>query len=289
MLSYREQQVWQMRQSGMSVQEVAEKLGITKHSVNHQYWKANKKRREGVELCNTTPPVRIEVGRTYGMITVLSHEKEKGKYICRCKCGNTFLRGATRIFQTQEVGCAACSKQSALNKKIEDAKSFIGTTYGDLEIIDYSHVENQHNSYMFIMKCRCKKCGAITKIPLSRLKKGGAKQCATCSRKNLDIGREISQDMTESGTLISAIDGRRNKNKNNTSGYNGVSWHSQLEKWRAYITFQRKQYSLGVYDSMDDAIEARKTAEKEIYGNFLEWYAKEFPEKWERIQKQRGK
>lgn len=40
---------------------------------------------------------------------------------------------------------------------------------------------------------------------------------------------------------------------------------------------------------MIDAGRARETAEKELYGDFLEWYAKEYPKEWKRIQEKRKK
>ena len=54
------------------------------------------------------------------------------------------------------------------------------------------------------------------------------------------------------------------KAKNNTSGFNGVSWIERLKKWRAY-SFDRslgekgKQIYLGTYDNLFDACCARKS------------------------------
>jgi hypothetical protein len=49
--------------------------------------------------------------------------------------------------------------------------------------------------------------------------------------------------------------------KHNTSGVKGVAWHGQCKKWRAYIFADYKQISLGVYDTFEDAVKARKSAE----------------------------
>lgn len=37
-----------------------------------------------------------------------------------------------------------------------------------------------------------------------------------------------------------------------------------LTRYRTYIMLNKKQYSLGVYDTLDQAIEVRKKAEKEF-------------------------
>ena len=35
---------------------------------------------------------------------------------------------------------------------------------------------------------------------------------------------------------------------------------------------KNKSYHLGYFDSKEDAIKVRKTAEKKLFGEFLEWY-----------------
>lgn len=55
---------------------------------------------------------------------------------------------------------------------------------------------------------------------------------------------------------------------NNTSGVKGVCWRKREQKWRAYITVNHKRIELGNYIDIEDAIEARKKAEKKYFG---EW------------------
>lgn len=50
------------------------------------------------------------------------------------------------------------------------------------------------------------------------------------------------------------------KHKTNTSGYVGVSWHKQKNKWRAYIMVNYKQVYLGLFSNIEDAIKAREEA-----------------------------
>jgi hypothetical protein len=58
----------------------------------------------------------------------------------------------------------------------------------------------------------------------------------------------------------------------NTSGYNGVYWNKNSQKWVAQIGFKGKTYYLGSYSKLDDAVRAREKSEDRIYGEFLEWY-----------------
>ena len=49
---------------------------------------------------------------------------------------------------------------------------------------------------------------------------------------------------------------------NNTSGVTGVSWQSRAGKWRAQIHKEKKPLHLGVYKTFEEAIAARRAAEK---------------------------
>ncbi|KEO02311.1 AP2 domain protein [Escherichia coli 1-392-07_S4_C1] len=51
--------------------------------------------------------------------------------------------------------------------------------------------------------------------------------------------------------------------KDNKSGYIGVIWHKASRKWMAYVQVNKKRKHLGLFDSIDEAVAARRQAEKE--------------------------
>ena len=55
---------------------------------------------------------------------------------------------------------------------------------------------------------------------------------------------------------------------NNTSGICGVKWRKRDERWESTITFQGKRYYLGMFDDYNDAVKARKEAEKRFFREF---------------------
>ena len=57
--------------------------------------------------------------------------------------------------------------------------------------------------------------------------------------------------------------------KNNSSGVTGVEWLPRKQKWKASICFKGKRYYLGDYSYFEDAVKARKRAEKELRDNLL--------------------
>lgn len=65
----------------------------------------------------------------------------------------------------------------------------------------------------------------------------------------------------------------------NSSGYNGVYLNRKTQKWTAQIGFKGKNYYLGSYVKIEDAVNARKEAQERIYGEFLEWYYDTYPDK----------
>jgi hypothetical protein len=70
--------------------------------------------------------------------------------------------------------------------------------------------------------------------------------------------------------ICSRAENRRNtpKNKNNTSGYKGVFYHGQMDKWRAQINYKGKSIYLGLFDSKHEAAKAYNKKAKELHGEF---------------------
>ena len=75
--------------------------------------------------------------------------------------------------------------------------------------------------------------------------------------------------------------------KNNKSGIKGVYQNSRNQKWVALIEFQKKKYFLGEYKNIEDAAKARKDAEDAMFGDFLKWFKETYPERWEKLNKNR--
>jgi hypothetical protein len=54
----------------------------------------------------------------------------------------------------------------------------------------------------------------------------------------------------------------RGSNTNNTSGHLGVSWRKDCARWEARLMVDRKTHHLGLFEHIEDAVAARKTAEQ---------------------------
>ena len=60
----------------------------------------------------------------------------------------------------------------------------------------------------------------------------------------------------------------RTHTSSRTSGVRGVYWHKTKNKWTASIQKDGKLHHLGLFDNKDDAIKARKEAQKKYFGEF---------------------
>ena len=54
----------------------------------------------------------------------------------------------------------------------------------------------------------------------------------------------------------------------NTSGYKGMHWCKLEKKWKAFIAVNKRTIHLGTFANKEDAINARKEAEKKYYNKF---------------------
>ena len=72
--------------------------------------------------------------------------------------------------------------------------------------------------------------------------------------------------------LREATDQQNARNKslhnNSTSGITGVSWNKREMKWIAHITVDYKTVRIGRFDSKEEAAQARRKREIEIFWEF---------------------
>lgn len=82
-----------------------------------------------------------------------------------------------------------------------------------------------------------------------------------CDRQNNKIS-EI-REATKSQNLCN-----RPRQRNNTSGFKGVSWHKGTGSWRAYIKVSGRFVSLGYFKTAEAAAVAYEAASAQIFGQF---------------------
>lgn len=81
------------------------------------------------------------------------------------------------------------------------------------------------------------------------------------------INRCRSDNRIENLRCVTRSQNQQNmwRGNQNTSGYRGVSWHRQAQKWGAKIMVGYKGISLGLYDDVMDAARAYREAAKKYH------------------------
>lgn len=120
--------------------------------------------------------------------------------------------------------------------------------------------------------CRCD-CGNTKVIAKASLTSGATRSCGCLLRETSSAtGRQHIvanvapwwEAMRKYGTNVGAI-ARTEPRKNNKSGHTGVWFNPKTGVYEAYITFKRKKIHLGNFHNLAEAVQARQTAEEEIY------------------------
>lgn len=209
--------------------------------------------------CLSKPPLKDYAGKRFGKLVVRRYAgKWEGlhRWLCVCDCGNETVVGQTALQSGKTKSCGCLGNPPA--------QDILGRRFGDLTVTAYDG--NREGTYFW--RCRCE-CGRETVVRQNNLLLGHTQSCG-CRQKTAYIGNLKLVDGTSVTMLEAAC--RQRRISTNSSGYNGVYRNRKSGKWTAQITFKGKTYYLGAFPKIEDAVNARRTAEAHLYGEFLEWY-----------------
>lgn len=143
--------------------------------------------------------------------------------------------------------------------------SYVGKKYGVLTILD-DKIEN-HIHYVYV---HCDRCGNNKWMRITSVK--AAKSCGCLREELLNDSSRLTNANIEKNIVENVNVGLITKgipNKDNPSGCNGVSLRKSNGKWVAQIGFKNKNYYLGEFVKLEDAIKARKDAEIQLVNPLL--------------------
>ena len=201
------------------------------------------------------------VGNRYGKLTVIeqveSSSRGQRRYRCICDCGGTIIAFAGNLKSGRTTSCG-CNKSPDLS----------GQVFGRLTVIGRSDQRNSRGTRTTPMwECRCE-CGAITYKATDTLTNPEESMCKSCQGLYAAENARKSAGFID-GTQISRIQ-NMNLTASNTSGCRGVYYDKRSNKYRARLKFKGKIMNFGSYTNFEDAVTARKAAEQEYFGAFLE-------------------
>ena len=221
-------------------------------------------------------------GMVFGRLTVLERADDyisksgyrQVQWKCKCNCINKTILVVSgndlKTGNTKSCGCYKKEMASIAHKKynpIEYCEDYMimYTLKGEpfyIDTEDYDKVKDtcwHKNSHGYIV---------------DRNSNGIHRVIMNCP-DGLDVDHihgtpSICDNRKSNLRIVNASQNNMNKEKqrNNTSGCVGVTWHKKAQKWQAYIKIDNKTKYLGLYAELDDAIKIRKEAEKKYFG---EW------------------
>ena len=205
------------------------------------------------------------VGQKFGKLTVIKKTDERyidGSvlYLCRCECGKEIKSTSSRLKSGHLKTCG---------DPIHQIEDLTDKKFGRLTVNSYAGRKNNKTYW----NCTCE-CGNTTIADAYSLKNGSIISCGCRRHETIAMGQDAIRNLDVDGTNLKFISPDRKMNRNNTTGIRGVSFITSKQKYRAQITFKGKAISLGDFDSIEDAAEARKQAEEELFSTFLDEHKK---------------
>lgn len=230
------------------------------------------------------------IGQRFGRLIVLERVNDyispKGRHIpqwrCICDCGEECIVTSNNLKKkngTKSCGCIRRENAAIISKKTRHKilKYDMSNEFG------IGYLSNTGNPFYF------------DEEDFDKIKDYCWYECVTCSGHH-DV-RAWSKDEKKAILLHQLITGKKNvdhKNRNpldnrkinlrdatpsqqvqnqpvrktNTSGFIGVRFCKNIQKWRARIVINYKEINLGCFINKDDAIRARLKAEAEYFGEF---------------------
>ncbi len=147
------------------------------------------------------------------------------------------------------VGC------SAIRFHRGKAKDIANKTFGYLTAIEPIGAKNRGD---IVWLCQCQ-CGNTVELPATRLLLGNTLSCGCLQQKHR---KEVflKANKTYAGTNLAQAIREQTVSTRNISGYVGV--FPKRDKWMATLRYRGKQYYLGTFCDMEDAVKARARAKE---------------------------
>lgn len=204
-------------------------------------------------------------GKVFGEFTIIDKAEKSGKnggtyWKCVCSCGKTAVVSGTLLVNGRKTHCGCKSDPKYAFADITDKR------YRFL-VAKYPLKERDGNGSV-MWHCVCD-CGNEVDVSYNTLTYTGVCSCG-CWKKERES--KLSELITRvDGTSIDMIKSKKTPS-DNTTGVKGVYY--QRGKWIAKIVFQKKQYYLGTYETIEEAARVRKSAEVVLFDGVVSYWEK---------------
>lgn len=205
----------------------------------------------------------IKFGKLTPIEVVGKNKRRQLMWKCKCDCGNESVACGSemRLGRIKSCGCLRKEKFKLKHKRGNDYdlthEYGIGyTTRGEIfyfDLEDYEKIKpySWHANRGYIQTLSGK-----THIFMHRLVLNASNIVDHINHNKSDNRKSNLRECTPA------------QNSMNRNGVAGITFDKLSNKWNAYIGMNYKRINLGYFKVKQDAIEARKKAEKKYFGNF---------------------
>lgn len=204
-------------------------------------------------------------GQVFGQLQVLRRADDQSRnggvwWLCQCSCGSRYEVPASLLVTGKRTHCGGTS-----HEKHYARADIAGQRFHRLVAL-YPLAERDGKGSV-LWHCRCD-CGSEVDVAYNSLMYSRIKSCG-CQKKEHD--QKLGSFLTHvDGTSIDMLKSQKLPS-NNTTGVKGV--YFVRGRYLAKVVFQKKQYTLGSYKTLEEAAQVRKDAEETLHQTVLEHYA----------------
>lgn len=208
-------------------------------------------------------------GKRYGRLTVIKEvepNKYARRYLCKCDCGNEKIVYMQSLRNGNTKSCGCLQKQKVSESNFID---LTGKQFGKLTVIEKSNKKGK--SRKIIWRCICDCGNEDVYVQSDKLLSGESKSCGCLRKEAGKFVQEYNNKYLKKDDIFVPLLNSKLR-VDNTSGIKGVSVVKRKNaiKYQARIGLKNKSIHLGTFDTLEEAIKARKDAEEKYFKPYLE-------------------
>lgn len=194
---------------------------------------------------------------------------QKTKVLVECHCGVKYKISPQCLFRDKKViECIKCSSKNKIKAYSNQGGLRKHIAYNMLDAIKQRCYNKKLKTYKYYGGIGIKVCDEWLNNYVSFCDwadKNGYKKGLTIDRINVNGNYE--PDNCRFVPMSEQFE-NRHKQKNNSSGFTGVSFQKNIKKWYSYINANKKRINCGYYDTEKEANDARLLKLKELNLNY---------------------
>ena len=202
-------------------------------------------------------------GQKFGELTVLQRVTNApgnhSVWLCQCSCGNTREIMGYRLKNGHTRSCG-CQKYTTFR-----GRDLTGQRFGRLLVQYPVRRETKGSTTSATWHCLCD-CGNETDVYAASLLRGLTRSCGCLNQERRSEMHDHMHYMED--TCVERLVRARNTTDENQNGFRGL-YQIPSGLYRVIITFQKVHYYLGCFESYDDAVQARLSAEESLHNGFI--------------------